>query len=248
MNTETKIYESDCLLIVPARGGSKRIHEKNITPILHTPMIEWPLHELAKYWAPEKVLISTDNDQIASIAKKRGVETPYRRPTQLADDYTGIIDVLEDALSWFEKAGNRKVDYVAVVYPTAILFRQENMDLAFSLLNQRLDCDLVFSIATFPFPIQRALRKANNYLQMIQPENYHARSQDLEETFHDAGQFYVYRAEAVRKKLDLTITKAAGITLDRSEVIDIDTPEDLDVAQNLLKIANKKIHNPNWSF
>jgi len=248
VNTEPKIYKSNCLLILPARGGSKRIHEKNITPILNTPMIEWPLHELAKYWTPEKVLISTDSNQIASIAKKRGIETPYRRPPELADDHTGIIDVLEDALSWFEQAENRKIDYVAVVYPTAILFQQEKMDLAFSLLNQQIDCDLVFSITTFPFPIQRALRKDENYLHMIKPENYHVRSQDLEETFHDAGQFYVYRAEAVRQKLDLTTTKAAGVVLNRSEVIDIDTPEDLDVAQNLLKISNKRIHDLNWSF
>jgi len=223
------------LVIIPARGGSKRIPKKNIKLINGSPMISWPLAELKKIFKPHQIIVSTDDYEIKAIVESHGLKIPFLRPEKLSDDYTGTMEVASHALDWYEN-NISKVDHVLIVYPTAVLLSNKDLKLAFRMLEEDQNCDGVFSACNFPFPIQRAMHKQENgYARMIDPSYYLERSQDLPETFHDAGQFYWYTAKAVKEVLNINNTNIKALKLHRNKVIDIDTPEDFDVAEQMLK-------------
>ena len=236
------------LVVVPARGGSKRIPNKNVKEIFGQPMIYWPLMELRKIFNADNVLVSTDSATIKSFVERKGVKVPFMRPENLSDDFTGTAAVVKHALNWHE-AYVRTVNYVLTVYPTAVLLREEDIRASMELLCEDDSCDSIMSATRFPFPIQRAVfENESGYAKMFEPSCYCSRSQDLIEAKHDAGQFYLSRAEAVRKGAILTNSNVKLQLLHRNDVVDIDTIEDFEVAEHRLRINKKGYLDNDWTF
>ncbi|KQZ28522.1 pseudaminic acid cytidylyltransferase [Mesorhizobium sp. Root552] len=213
------------LAVVPARGGSKRIPRKNIRPFCGRPMIAWPIEAARSSGCFDRIVVSTDDEEIAAVARECGADTPFVRPAELADDYTGTIPVLAHAIEWHRREG---IDprHVCCLYATAPFVRAEDLRSGLDLL-EREGCDYVFSVTSYPFPIQRAIRLVEaGRVEMFYPEHFETRSQDLEEAYHDAGQFYWGRSEAWCTGKPIFSVDAAPLILPRCRVQDIDTPED----------------------
>ena len=243
----TNIFKST-LVVIPARAGSKRIPNKNIKPILGQPMIFWPLSVLSKLFITENVIVSTDSDEIKAKVETKGLKVPFRRPEGLSDDFTGTAEVVQHALCWYE-TNVRKVEYVLTVYPTAVLLTEKDLFTAMETLCNDEKCDSIMSATNFPFPIQRAvLENEKGYAEMFDPNNYLLRSQDLIEARHDAGQFYLSKVDAVRKGKLLTNSKVKLHMLNRNKVVDIDTFEDFDIAEDKLRQFKSSFKDTSWTF
>ena len=227
---------NELLIIIPARGGSKRILNKNMTKVEGKPMISWPILKLKKTFKNSQIIISTDSTKIKNICKKLGVQAPFVRPKYISGDFVGTMEVISHALKWYEK-NIKKTKYVLVVYPTAIFLNAKDLKTAFTKIKNNKDCDSVIPVTTYSYPIQRSLKiNENGYVKMLYPKHFKTRSQDLKEIFHDVGQFYFYKSEFIRNKKKLTNSKTTAIKLPRYRVIDIDTLEDLIFARKLKKI------------
>lgn len=221
--------------IIPARGGSKRIPRKNIKPFCGKPMIAWSIEAAWASHCFERVIVSTDDQAVAAIARQWGAETPFLRPASLSDDHTGTIPVIAHAIQWLNDHGQTP-EAVCCIYATAPFIQPEDLKYGFQVLQQHVDADYTFSVTNYAFPIQRALRLTNNgRITMFQPEHFTTRSQDLEEAWHDAGQFYWGRTEAWTMGKSLFTEKAVPVRLPRHRVQDIDTPEDWLRAEWLFK-------------
>ncbi len=213
------------LAIIPARGGSKRIPRKNIRPFHGKPIIAWSIEAALATGLFDRVIVSTDDDEIAEVARAHGAETPFLRPKPLADDVTGTNAVVRHALAWHAERGEA-VSLACCIYATAPFVTAAALTDGHDRLVAR-GHGFAFSVTSFPFPIQRALRvAADGSLAMFQPEHMATRSQDLEEAWHDAGQFYWGTAEAFAADLPLFSHHAVPVVLPRHRVQDIDTLED----------------------
>ena len=202
-------------------------------------MIYWPLMEIQKIFSRENVLVSTDSQVIKECVERKGINVPFMRPENLSDDFTGTSAVVKHSLNWFE-ANVKKVDYVLTVYPTAVLICEKDIRAAIKLLSEDDECDSVMSATNFGFPIQRALfENDEGYAEMFEPRYYSARSQDLIEAKHDAGQFYLNRASSVRNDAVLINSKVKLQMLQRNNVVDIDTIEDFKIAEENFKYKKK---------
>lgn len=236
------------LVIIPARGGSKRIPNKNIKPICNQPMIYWPLMELSKFFSKENVIISTDSKEIVDILNLKGIEVPFVRPRELSDDFTGTIPVAKHALNWFEENRN-KVSHVLIIYPTAVLLNINDIKDSLQHIKDNEDLDFVMSATSFPAPIQRALYlDKQGKAKMFNPEHYSSRSQDLRNSYHDAGQFYIYNAESLRNGKTLVDSNVGLKILPRNRVIDIDTEEDFEVAESRMREVGLDKIDFSWTF
>ena len=227
------------LAIIPARGGSKRIPKKNIKEFCGKPLIGWPLSVLNNGNIADEIIVSTDSEEIAKVAQELGAIVPFMRPSELSDDFTGTPAVVKHAVEWYlENIGS--IQYVLTVYPTAVFLSQKDLENAFNML-QSSNCQTVFSGVKYPFPIQRAVYlDEQQRVSMFQPEHYSFRSQDLVEAYHDAGQFYFSKLSAVQNNISAFSNSSRMLVLPRYRVVDIDTFEDLEVAQRLFKNASKK--------
>ena len=222
------------LAVIPARGGSKRIPHKNIKFFCGKPMIAWSIEAAKKSECFDKIIVSTDDAEIAEIAREWGAEVPFMRPAKLSDDYTGTIPVIHHAIEWFAQKGEN-FDEVCCIYATAPFVIASDLRQGLEVL-QRDDCAYAFSVTSFPFPIQRAIRiTESNRVQMFNSEHFNARSQDLEEAWHDAGQFYWGKASAWCQEITLFSQDAAPVPIPRHRVQDIDTTEDWVRAEWLFK-------------
>ena len=236
------------LIIIPARGGSKRIPGKNIKEICGQPMIYWPLMELSKKFSPNQILVSTDSSKIISTVEKKGIKIPFIRPDSLSGSFTATFPVATHALAWFEKNVSI-VDYVLIVYPTAVFLDINDISSAFSLLDHDNNCDFVMSATNFEFPIQRAVFQNNEgYAEMFEPENFTTRSQDLTEAMHDAGQFYLCRSGAIREEKSFADLNVKLKLLDRNKVVDIDTLEDFGIADTRMKMLALDKRDFDWKI
>ncbi|UQD70210.1 hypothetical protein JEY40_30100 [Bradyrhizobium japonicum] len=166
------------LAVIPARGGSKRIPRKNITLFHGKPMMAWPIGMLKSSGLVANILVSTDNEEVAEMARNVGAEVPFMRPASLSDDYTGTAAVTKHAVDWF--VSNRyRPDLILTVYPTAVFVSADDIKSAVATID-RLNCEMVFSAVEFPSRIQRALFMTDDgRVRMAYPEYYSARSQDL---------------------------------------------------------------------
>lgn len=218
------------MAIIPARGGSKRIPRKNIKEFCGKPMIAWSILAAIESNCFERILVSTDDAEIAKVARTHGAETPFLRPSELSDDHTGTTPVVAHAIEWLLKTGS-VVDKVCCIYPTAPFVLASDLQVGLETL-ERSGADYAFAVTSFPFPIQRAVRiNAENRVQMFQPQHFNTRSQDLEEAWHDAGQFYWGKTQAWLTLKPMFSEDAAPIKLPRCRVQDIDTQEDWDRAE-----------------
>ncbi len=226
------------IAVIPARGGSKRILNKNIRNICGKPMIQWVLEELKKTKFIKDIIVSTDSHEIKKTVETLGIKVPFLRPSNISDDFTSTSVVTKHALKWYEQ-NISKVDYVITIYPTAIFTSHNEILMAYKkIINE--GWETVFTATTFPFPIQRAFfLNKKNLIQMFQPEMFYKRSQDLTEAYHDAGQFYFSNTHAVLNETPAFSDKASIILLPRHKAIDIDTEEDFIFAEKLLGISNK---------
>lgn len=222
------------IAIIPARGGSKRIPRKNIKDFCGKPMIAWSIEAVKASGCFDKIIVSTDDREIADVAEQWGAEAPFLRPSDLADDYTGTLPVIRHAVQWLSNH-EVKVDYACCVYATAPFVTSEDLLRGWKLIQQS-GASFVFSVTSYAFPIQRAIRiTGNGRVAMFNPEYFQTRSQDLEEAWHDAGQFYWGTADAWLEEKPIFGEDSVPLKLPRHRVQDIDTPEDWVRAEWLFK-------------
>ena len=183
------------LAVIPARGGSKRIPRKNIREFCGKPIIAYSIEAALASDLFDHVIVSTDDNEIASVAKELGAETPFMRPAEIADDHTGTNAVVKHAIQWYQER-SQSISLACCIYATAPfvspVYLREGHD---KLINS--DKSFAFSVTSFPFPIQRAIRiNRKGEVEAFWPEHINTRSQDLEEGYHDAGQFYWGKPDA----------------------------------------------------
>lgn len=211
--------------VIPARGGSKRIPRKNIRPFCGKPMLAWSIEAAQKSGCFDRIIVSTDDAEIAAVALQYGAEIPFMRPDRLSDDYTGTTAVIQHAVEWLIAHGD-DVSEACCLYATAPFVTARDLRQGHELLLQS-GAEYVFSITSYPFPIQRALRVTEQgRVALFQPEHADTRSQDLEEAYHDAGQFYWGTREAWLGAKAIYADHSVPIVLPRYRVQDIDTLED----------------------
>ena len=226
------------LCVIPARGGSKRIPRKNIKSFNGKPIIAYSIEAALNSNCFDKVIVSTDDSEIAEVGQAYGAEVPFMRPDELANDYTGTLPVIKHAIEWFEQNQTR-LDDVCCIYATAPFVQIETIKAAYQQL-QDTAVDYCFAVTSFPFPIQRAVKITENQrLQMFYPDQFNTRSQDLEEAYHDAGQFYWGRAEAFKAQKPLFSEAASPYVLPRYMVQDIDTLEDWTRAEMMYQVIKR---------
>lgn len=213
------------IAVIPARGGSKRIPRKNIRHFAGKPLIAYSLEAAKESGLFDAILVSTDDEDIARTALNYGATHIIHRPASLADDFTGTTPVVQHAIRTFQEA-NGPVDFVCCIYATAPFLSAESLIKGAEALTQAPEKSFAFSVTSFAFPIQRAIRLAEGGVEAVSPDDMARRSQDLEECYHDAGQFYWGRAEAFLQARGMFATHSIPIILPRHLVQDIDTEED----------------------
>ena len=218
--------------IIPARGGSKRIPRKNIIDFCGKPLISYSIQAALESDLFEKVYVSTDDSEIAQIAKDYGASVPFIRPKKYSDDFATDDDVRKHFIEWL-KLNNQNPDILCYLYATAPFCTPSILHSCFKLLVTK-KVSVVHTITTFPYPIMRALSKdKNGRLSFLWEKNSHKRSQDFDEYYHDAGLCYFFDLHKYDEQND-----RLGILLPRYQCQDIDTPEDLDLALKLYSSLN----------
>lgn len=232
--------------IIPARGGSKRIPGKNIKPFAGKPIIAYSIEAALASGLFQRVIVSTDSPEIAAVARSFGAETPFVRPADLADDFTVTADVLLHALDWLAQQG-AAVTQVCCLYATAPFVQTPHLREGLELLRASKAAS-VFTVTTFPASIYRALtRGTDGRLAMLWPEYEMTRSNDLPETFHDAGQFYWLDCPRFMAEKRIYSADSRPIVLPRYLVQDIDTAEDWLTAEAMyetLRVLGKISRHP----
>lgn len=220
--------------IIPARGGSKRIPRKNLKDFHGRPMIAWSIVAALESGCFDRVIVSTDDEEISNVAREWGAETPFIRPRELSDDHTGTIAVVRHAAEWLSNAGETPAS-ICCLYATAPFVRPS--DLSDGLTALERGARYAFSATSFAFPIQRALRIVERGgVEMIQPEHALTRSQDLEDVWHDAGQFYWANFETWVAEEPIFTPNSTPIIIPRRRAQDIDTPEDWEMAEAMFSV------------
>jgi len=223
------------ICVIPARGGSKRVPRKNVKTFCGKPMIAWSIGAALQSGCFDRIIVSTDDDEIANVAIAHGADVPFRRPAELSDDFTPTVPVIAHAIGWQQQTA--PVERACCIYATAPFTRPEDLRAGLSLLDE-MAADYAFTATTYDFPIQRAIRVDEaGTVSMFQPEHLMTRSQDLAEAFHDAGQFYWGRADAWLAGRPIFGFRSVILKLPRQRVQDIDTPEDWERAETLFSAA-----------
>ena len=213
------------ICVIPARGGSKRIPRKNIKDFHGKPMIAWSIEAAQKANIFSKILVSTDDDEIAHIAKSMGAEVPFLRPKELSDDYATTGNVMSHVSQWMIQAGLTP-DVVCCLYPTAPFVQSSDLVEAHRIIISE-DWQYVFSVCEYSSPVFRSFEKnANGGIKMLFPECFETRSQDFPNIFHDAGMFYMGTLDAWSSGLPVFGEYAFPIKIPSWRAQDIDTPED----------------------
>lgn len=221
------IYKNLC--IIPARGGSKRIPRKNIKHFLGKPIIAYSIEAAINSQLFDEVMVSTDDKEISDIAQQYGAKIPFLRSHKNADDHASTVDVLIEVLEDYKSRG-KDFDYTCCIYPTAPLTKVEDLKQGFDKLNQN-NLDVVFPAVKFSYPIWRSLKKEKNKFKMLWPVYQQSRSQDLEDAYHDAGQWYWFKPDQLIKTKSLFNENTSCLTLDETQVQDIDNETDWKLAE-----------------
>jgi len=212
------------IAIIPARGGSKRIPRKNIKPFAGKPMIAYAIDAARSCGLFDHVVVSTDDQEIADIARRCGAEVPFMRPPELSDDHAGTVPVIAHAIEACRAAG-WEAQQVCCIYPGVPLLRTDDLRAAHALLDAG-DADYAFTVASFPAAVQRALRRSpEGKMAPMNPEFVRTRTQDLEPGYYDAGQFY-WGTAAAWLKGDSPHQNGKGLVIPEWRAVDIDTPAD----------------------
>lgn len=215
--------------IITARGGSKRIPRKNIKDFLGKPIIAYSIETALKSGLFDLVMVSTDDEEIAEVAKKYGAQVPFIRSKQTADDFSTTVDVITEVLNELQSIG-KHFENACCIYPTAPFITKQTLQEAFDLLIKN-KFDSVFPVCPFSSPIQRALEITDSKINMVWPENLNKRSQDLSPRYHDAGQFYWMNVQSFLKEKKVFTQNTGSIILNEIQVQDIDTESDWKIAE-----------------
>lgn len=230
------------LAIIPARSGSKRLPGKNIRNFAGKPMLAWSVEAALASGLFDTVMVSTDSEEIAAIARAAGATVPFLRSPETSDDHAILMDVMAEVVACYEAQGE-VYDRICCILATAPLLQSDSLISAYDLM-EREGFDTVFPVVAFDYPIQRALRRdPEGRTAMIQPEHYASRSQDLEPAYHDAALFFWMRREVCLAKQPVFAGKAGSFVIDAMQAQDIDTPVDWRLAElkmQLLQDARKK--------
>lgn len=226
------------IAIIPARGGSKRIPRKNIKSFLGRPIVSYSIETALKSNLFQEVMVSTDDPKIEQIAKEFGASVPFFRSPDTANDFAPLSEVLLEVLREYDKKG-MYFDNVCCILPTAPLITEENIKVAYSVLNES-SFDSVCPIVAFSYPILRSLCfNESKQLQMNWPEYRFTRSQDLKPAYHDSGTFYWIKTEVLRKNKKLLSDNGTAIVMDELHVQDIDTLEDWALAEMKYRLLHE---------
>jgi N-acylneuraminate cytidylyltransferase len=215
--------------IIPARGGSKRIPRKNVRDFAGRPMIAWPIATALGSGLFERVIVSTDDEEIAEVARAAGAETPFVRPAHLADDFCGTVEVVSHAVGWLREHG-WDASTACCIYPTAAFTLADDLVAARDL--QSSGWDYVLAAGRFDRPVQRAfVQDGEGAVSLLFPDERGSRSQDLAAAYYDAGQFYWGSTEAWIDRRPILGNRSSFIELPANRALDIDTPEDWRLAE-----------------
>ena len=225
------------IAIIPARGGSKRIPRKNIRPFLGKPIIAYVINAALQSGLFDDVMVSTDDAEIADIARHYGASIPFLRQAETADDFSTTADVLREVLAQYEQRG-QVFNYACCLYPTAPFVTPSLLQKAFTTLTEK-QFDTVYPVQPFSFPIQRAVMLQDSKVQWFQPEHALTRSQDLEPAYHDAGQFYFFRVNIFQQTYRLITDNSGGIVISELEAHDIDNENDWQLAEMKFRIEKR---------
>lgn len=226
--------------IIPARGGSKRIPRKNVKEFRGKPMIAWSIEAAKASGCFDRIIVSTDDEEIAETARMWGASVPFVRPSELSGDYTGTLPVIRHAVEWLDE-NDTSVDYACCLYATAPFTSVDDLQKGLALIRHG-QCSYAFSVTSYAFPIQRAVRiTEHGRVTMFNPKHFNTRSQDLEEAWHDAGQFYWGTSEAWREEQPLFGEGSIPVKVPRHRVQDIDTPDDWARAEWLFKAMQAEL-------
>lgn len=221
------------IAIIPARGGSKRIPGKNIKDFLGKPIIAYSIEAALNSGLFTEVMVSTDSEEIAEVARKYGAKVPFMRSSKNADDNAGTMEVIKEVIEDYQNKFHNFFNYTCCIYPTAPLISRDDLKHGLELLRNG-KFDVVFPIVPFTYPIWRGLKIVNGKTRMLWPENLMKRSQDLEMAYHDAGQWYWLD---MNKSIDKIFTEnTASIILKEENVQDIDTITDWRLAEIKFKL------------
>ena len=225
--------------VIPARGGSKRIPRKNVRPFAGVPMIAHSIACAIRSGLFARVIVSTDDDEIAQVAEQFGASVPFRRPSALSDDRTGTTPVIAHAIEWL-RADHTLPSAVCCIYATAPFIQVDDLARGQSLFETGR-WRYVFAATSFGFPVQRSFReRAGHGLEMLFPEHAETRSQDLHEALHDAGQFYWGTPDAWCANEPMFGERSTIVRIPRWRVQDIDTPEDWTRAELLSRMLSRE--------
>lgn len=226
------------IAIITARGGSKRIPRKNIRSFCGKPIISYSIQAALRAGIFDEVMVSTDDHEIAELAVKEGAKVPFMRSEKNSNDHATTADVIGEVLDRYEAEG-RSFNSFCCIYPTAPFITDSKLRRAFDLLLET-KANVVIPVVRFSYPIQRALRIKDNYLSMIKPDFMNSRSQDLEPSYHDCGQFYFGQTKPFLKGGRQLFTElTAPMVLPDMEVQDIDDEQDWKIAELKFQLMSK---------
>lgn len=229
------------IAVITARGGSKRIPRKNILPFLGKPILAYSIEAAIECGQFDEVMVSTDDDEIADIARKYGASVPFMRSEKTSNDFANTEDVLLEVLEEYKKRGS-EFDIICCIYPTAPFITALKLTTGLKMLEES-EADTLIPVVRFSYPPQRALVKKGDFLVFNQPEHMLSRSQDLEPHFHDVGQFYMIRTKAFLKNRRLMQGVILPYEQDEMEVQDIDNMTDWNIAEIKYRYMIEKKNN-----
>ena len=224
--------------IIPARGGSKRIPRKNIKDFLGKPIIAYSIEAALKSGLFDEVMVSTDDDEIADVARRYGASVPFMRSDATSNDFATTNEVIAEVLDRYRDAG-KEFDVICCLYSTAPFVTEDRLREALGELCKG-ECESVFTGVAYSYPVLRGIVMGERgYAEMKWPQYRYSRSQDLEKFYHDAGQFYMYTGEYFKKGYGLAEGRARMLELSELEVQDLDTPTDWKLAELKYSLINK---------
>jgi N-acylneuraminate cytidylyltransferase len=225
------------LCIIPARGGSKRIPRKNIKLFMGKPIMAYSIEAALKSGIFDEVMVSTDDEEFAEVAKQYGASVPFLRSEKTSNDFAGTEDVILEVIDEYARRG-QVFDNICCLYSTAPFVTEERLKDGFALLDENIDA--AFTVVQYSYPVQRSLKKnATGFIEMNFPQYADARTQDLEPIYHDAGQFYFVKTKTFRDEFALWCKRTSPLILSELEVQDLDTLTDWKLAEMKFKLTRQ---------
>jgi N-acylneuraminate cytidylyltransferase len=225
------------LCIIPARGGSKRIPRKNIKIFLGKPMISYAIDTAIQSGLFDEIMVSTEDEEIAETAMSFGASIPFLRSKNNADDYATTAQVIEEVIHVYSNSG-KYFDHICCMYPCTPLVQPEYLMASYNILLEK-NVDSVIPVVAYDYPIQRALKTEDGFIRFFNPEYALTRSQDLEKSFHDAGQFYWLKTKMFLEKTKILTDHSGYYEMSSFDCQDIDTENDWKMAEIKYKMNHK---------